>query len=74
MLYERVSGMKMNFHKSECIAMNVDESRAHEVAHILNCPMGSLPVRYLGVTLHFEKLRREDIQSILDKLIRRMAD
>jgi hypothetical protein len=72
MLFERVIGMKIIFHKSECIAMIVDESRAHEVAHILNCPMGSLPFRYLRVLLHFEKLKREDMQLIMDKLIRRI--
>jgi hypothetical protein len=38
MLFERVSGMRVNFHKSECIPLNVDECRAHEIAHILGCP------------------------------------
>jgi hypothetical protein len=40
MLFERVSGIRINFHKSECIPLNVDEERAHEIAHILNCPIG----------------------------------
>jgi hypothetical protein len=36
-------------------------------------PLGRLPFRYLEVPLHFEKLKREGLQSILDKLIKRMA-
>jgi hypothetical protein len=60
-LFERVLGMRVNFHKSECIPLIVNEGRAHEVVHILGCPLGRLPFRYLGVPLHFEKLKREDI-------------
>jgi hypothetical protein len=73
MLFEQVSGMRINFHKSECIPLNVEDSIVHEITHILNCPVGSLPFRYLGVPLHFEKLKREDLQPIIDKSIKRIA-
>jgi hypothetical protein len=73
MLFERVSGMRANFHKSECIPINIDEGRAHGIAHILGCPLAKLPFRYLGVPLHFEKLKREDLRPILDKLIKMIA-
>jgi hypothetical protein len=73
MLFERFSGMRINFHKSECVPMNLDEDRAHDTAHILSCPFGNLPMKYLGVHLHFDKLKREDLQPILDKLIKRMV-
>jgi hypothetical protein len=53
--------------------MNMDDHQIHEVAHVLSCPRGSLPFRYLGVPVHFEKLKREDLQPILDKLIKRVA-
>jgi hypothetical protein len=32
----------------------------------------SFPFKYLGVPLHYEKLRREDIQPIVDKVIHRI--
>jgi hypothetical protein len=35
--------------------------------------MCSFPFKYLGVPLHYEKLRREDIQYIVDKIIKRIA-
>jgi hypothetical protein len=73
MLFERVSDMRVNFHKSKCIPMNVDEGTAHEIAHILNYPLGVLPLKYLGVPLHFDRLRREDLQPIIDKMIKRVA-
>jgi hypothetical protein len=73
MLFEKVSGMRVNFHKSECIPLNVDEGKAHEIAPVLGFPLGKLPFRYLGVPLHFEKLKREDLQPIMDKLLKRLA-
>jgi hypothetical protein len=73
MLFERVSGMRINFHKIECIGLNMDEDRAHEVAHVLGCPLGKLPFKYLGVPLHFKKLKREDLQPILDNLVKKIA-
>jgi hypothetical protein len=70
MLFERVSGMKINFHKSELISMNFEEEYIHNAAHILSCP---LPVKYLGIPLYFDRLKREDVQPLLDKLIKRMT-
>jgi hypothetical protein len=73
MLFETVSGMRINFYKCELIPMNLEEERTHEIAHVLNCPIGALPFKYLGVPIHFEKLKREDIQPLVDKLLKRMA-
>jgi hypothetical protein len=41
--------------------MNVDEDRCHEIAHVLNCPVGIFPLKYLGIPLHIEKLKREEL-------------
>jgi hypothetical protein len=65
--------MKINFHKSECIPLNLDEDISHNIAHVLSCPMGSLPFRYLGVPFHHDKLRREDLQPVIDKMVKRIA-
>jgi hypothetical protein len=35
--------------------------------------MGSFPCKYLGVPLKIGNLTREDLQPILDKIIKRMA-
>jgi hypothetical protein len=74
MLFEKVYGMRINFNKSEFIPMNLETDRVHEVAHVLNCPLGSLPFKYLGIPIHFEKLKRDDLQPVIDKLIKRVAD
>jgi hypothetical protein len=43
------------------------------VAHVLSCLVGALPFKYLGVPIHFEKLKRDDLQSVIDKLIKLIA-
>ena len=34
---------------------------------------GSFPIKYLGIPLHYDKLRREDIQPLIDKIMKRIA-
>ncbi|WVZ50554.1 hypothetical protein U9M48_001796 [Paspalum notatum var. saurae] len=52
--FERISGMSINFHKSEIVALNSDNQTIH-------------------VPLHHEKLSREDLQPLVDKVLKRVA-
>jgi hypothetical protein len=40
---------------------------------MFSCPLEGLPFKYLGVPIHFERLKREDLQPVLYKMIRRIA-
>jgi hypothetical protein len=40
---------------------------------IFGCPVGEFPIKYLGIPLHHNKLRREDLKSLVDKIIKRIA-
>lgn len=73
MWFEQISGMRVNFHKSELITMNVEVEDTQRIADIFNCPIGSFPLKYLGVPLHHSKLSREDLQPLVDKLLHRIA-
>lgn len=63
--------MRINFHKSEMVSLNLDEDDIHRLGHIISCPIGAFPIKYLGVPLHFEKLSREDIQPLVDKILKK---
>jgi hypothetical protein len=65
--------MRINFHKCDLVALNVDEQEAQLFSQILSFRLGKLPMKYLGVPLHFNKLRKEDLQPIVDKLIKKAA-
>ena len=68
--FEQLSGMKINYDKSGLMVAGVDEDRANEFARILCCKRSSFP---LGVPLHFTKLRKEDLQPVIDKIVKRIA-
>lgn len=44
MWFEQISGMRVNFHKSELITLNVSEEEIQIAASIFNCPIGSFPL------------------------------
>ena len=73
MWYEQLAGMKVNFHKSELVPMNQDLDDAQRFAQIFSCPVGSFHLKYLGVPLHFGNLSRDDIQPLVDKILKRIA-
>jgi hypothetical protein len=69
-----ISGMRVNFHKSELVSINMEEeSEVQTYAEIFGCPVGELPIKYLGIPLQYQKLRREDLQPLVDKIIKRIA-
>ena len=67
--FESMSGMKINFHKCDLVPINVDEDQAQAFAQTLSCKIGKFPLKYLGVPLHYAKLRKEDLQPLVDKIL-----
>ena len=49
--FEAVSGLKINFFKSELIGIRVEESLMGQLIGILGCKVESFPVTYLGLPL-----------------------
>ena len=45
--FEWMSGLKINYHKSEVVVFGVEE-RQQEIANMLNCKLGEFPLNYLG--------------------------
>jgi hypothetical protein len=45
--------------------MNLGDNSILEIYHSFHCPIGSFPIKYLGVSLYiFVKLSREEIQPL----------
>jgi mannosylglycoprotein endo-beta-mannosidase len=40
---------------------------------VLDCPIGSFPSKYLGLPLSLKKLRKDEVQPILDKLTKKLS-
>jgi hypothetical protein len=71
--FEKLSGMRINYHKSGMIPINLEEEETQTYAKYFCCKIGKFPVTYLGVPLHHERLRREDIQPVVDKIMKRIV-
>jgi Reverse transcriptase (RNA-dependent DNA polymerase) len=54
-VFEGLSGLKINFTKSALILLNLDDLKSYYYDSILNCSLGKLPIKYLGVNLHWKK-------------------
>ena len=63
-----MSGMKMNFHKSEVILMGGEEGEHARVANIINCQEGAFPFKYLGFTIADRKLTITDLEPVVAKV------
>ena len=62
--FEQLSGMKINYDKSDLLVLGMDDERANEFAKNFCCKKSDFPIKYLGVPLHFAKLRREKIYNL----------
>jgi hypothetical protein len=68
MCFEDMSGLKINYHKSEVIVMGRDTSRQQVVADSLNCKLGTFPFIYLGLPISDRKLTMEQWLFLVRKL------
>ena len=49
-LYKLMSGLKINFSKSEIVIIHGDGALDLQYAELFNCQIGKFPIRYLGVS------------------------
>jgi hypothetical protein len=71
--FEQMSAMKINYDKSDLLTIGMDEDSTNAFAKILCCKISEFPIKYLGVPLHYSKLRRTDLQPVIDKIIKMIA-
>jgi hypothetical protein len=65
-LFEKMSGLKINFEKSEALMISHDEQKAIEIADIMNCSTGSWPVKYLGVPVLGSRIHVIDLIHVVE--------
>ena len=65
--FEQLSGLKINFHKSELFCYGVAKANQNEYTQIFGCDVGSFPFRYLGIPIHHRKLRNKDWKHVEER-------
>ncbi|XP_071674399.1 uncharacterized protein [Lolium perenne] len=59
MCFEDMSGLKINYHKSEVFVMGQRFEERMDIANKLNCKLGTFPFIYLGLPISDRKLTLE---------------
>ncbi|XP_058759867.1 uncharacterized protein LOC131633168 [Vicia villosa] len=73
MLFEVISGLKVNFHKSLLVGINIEHDWIKEVAVILNCKVGSTPFKYLDLPIGANPGRNSTWQPVVEIVRARLA-
>jgi hypothetical protein len=66
--FEWISGLKINYHKSDAFIFGMDEERQIRIANMLNCQLGSLPMEYLGIRVSDKKLGKGAFVRVPEKI------
>lgn len=66
-IYEQMSGLKINFGKSEIVSINGDNEIKLLYATLFNCQVGQFPIKYLGVHVSSGRLHVVDWASMEEK-------
>jgi hypothetical protein len=67
-----MSGLKINFNKSEVIMVSSDEQKTLAFSEMLNCATGTWPIKYLGVPVSGSRLHVVDWLNLNEKIVKRL--
>lgn len=67
------TGLKVNYHKSQMIPINVSPERMEHLADTFGCQIGGLPFTYLGLPMGTTKPRFQELTPMMDKVERRLS-
>lgn len=77
-VFEKLSGLKINFHKSELFCFGQAKECYDQYSNILysnifGCKLGSFPVKYLGIPMHFRKPSNKDWKVIEERIEKKLS-
>jgi hypothetical protein len=72
--FEQLSGLKINFHKSELFCYGAAKDHEEEYRQIFGCGVGSFPFRYLGIPMHHRKLRNLDWKEVEERFEKTLSN
>ena len=67
------SGLRLNREKSEFTGFGLSQDEESQCSRALGTPMGTLPIRYLGLPLSTGQLRAADWQIVVGKVEQRLG-
>ena len=62
--FEQLSGLKINFHKSEIFCIGQAKIFECQYMELFGCNPDTFPIHYLGILIHYRKLSNNDWMKI----------
>lgn len=72
MVYTSISGLKINFEKSEIVTTGDNTIQDSTIAQMMECRQGTLPMQYLGLPLSDSTLTRQAYLNLIHKIKKRL--
>jgi hypothetical protein len=66
-IFEQLSGLKINFHKSDMYCFGHAKYVENDYKQLFGCESGALPFKYLGIPIHFRKLKNGEWKPVEDR-------
>jgi hypothetical protein len=70
--FEDMSGLKINYDKSEIFVLGSNQEEELKIAEMFNCNVGKLPLKYLGIMVDNKHMNVSDLSYIHQKVEKRV--
>jgi len=71
--FEQLSGLKINFHKSELFCFGEAKDFEDQYRELFGCNTGTFPIHYLGIPIHFRRLSNNDWLRVQERFEKRLS-
>jgi Reverse transcriptase (RNA-dependent DNA polymerase) len=72
--FESLTGIKINYDKTEMVPMNLTEDESHQYAALIGCNISHFLIKYLGLPLHDRTLKVSDWDEVVVKVQNKLAN
>jgi hypothetical protein len=67
--FGKASGLVTNMAKTEVFPIHCDDIDLDDILSVFPAKIATFPGKYLGLPLHFRRLRKVDLQPLIDKIM-----
>jgi hypothetical protein len=71
--FEQLSGLKINFHKSELYCFGEAKNEIQQYTELFGCEQGQFPMTYLGIPIHYRRLTNAEWKLVEERLQKRLS-
>lgn len=68
LLFSQSTGLKVNYHKSSMLPINVDNVELTRLPEVFGCQVGSLPFTYFGLPVGTSRPKIADLMPLVDSM------